>query len=129
MEDRVICINKGNNAYLTVGREYRVKARRSDYIGELLELSNDEGWVHSYRGSLFKSIEKEINMKQNIQNREFIVGSVGVNGLSFSAFPSWHPTEAKAKAEAQRLAQLHTDKTFIWIQVKGGAKAVQIETF
>jgi hypothetical protein len=66
-------------------------------------------------------------MIESVQNREFIVGSVSEHGyVSISASPVRHSTEAKAKAEAKRLAGLDSSKTFIVLQFRAGFQATQV---
>lgn len=119
----VKCVDPKTN--LTEHKHYTVVEHYSGYVRVINDLGREESFFH-YR---FKSIEKEINMKQNIQNREFIVGSIGPAGLSFSNQPKSHPTETQAKNEAHRLAKEFPGKTFIWVQFKGGALVNAVETF
>lgn len=61
----------------------------------------------------------------SVRSRGFLVGSIDTSGvLSFSPRPVVHATESSASTEADRLSKLHPNKTFIWVQMRGGRKLV-----
>lgn len=127
--DVVECIDVGYS-FITKGREYEVLEMEVTASGRrLVGIRDNDGDQQSYTVDSFKIVKKGNQMKQSIQNREFIVGSYSAAGLSFSNAPKTHTTEAKAKAEAERLAKEFPGKTFLWVQFKGGAVTQTVETF
>lgn len=61
----------------------------------------------------------------SVRARGYIVGSIDTTGvLSFSPRPVVHPSEASASTEADRLSKLNPNKTFVWVQLRGGRKLV-----
>lgn len=76
--------------------------------------------------NLEKLEEKEMKFtNENIAKGGWIVGSFQHGNLSFSANPKIHNTEAQAKAEALRLAQIHARK-FVWLQIGGGVSCREV---
>lgn len=56
-----------------------------------------------------------------VRKREWIVGSMSDNGaFSVSARPVFHDTDAKAQAEAVRLAKLNAGTTYIVLRLTAG---------
>lgn len=67
----------------------------------------------------------QASAEQAVRNRQFVVGSIDQHGvLSFSPRPVVHVSEVSAANEAERLSQLHPNKTFIWVRFLGGRKVV-----
>jgi hypothetical protein len=63
--------------------------------------------------------------EQCLRARAFIVGSIDSSGvLSFSPRPVVHSSETGAAAEADRLSKINPNKTFVWVQLRGGRKLV-----
>lgn len=60
---------------------------------------------------------------------KFIIGSTDRNGkkLTFSDKPFEHDTFAEAAAEAERLAGLYKNKSFVVVQIRGTVTAVQVQ--
>ena len=59
----------------------------------------------------------------------FIVGNVSAAGFSVSSTPVLHATATTAAAECARLAKLEPGKTFIYLQVCGGATVAELSKF
>lgn len=66
--------------------------------------------------------------KQMVKERRWIVGSIDANGnFSISSSPMGHPSQAAAKTEAKRLANVNNTKTFIVMQLQAGYKVSAVE--
>ncbi len=60
-----------------------------------------------------------------IRNQYFIVGSIDAKGdLSFSPNPTIHFGSTSARNECARLAVMHPGKTFLFVKLMGGERAV-----
>lgn len=119
---------------MTKDKTYTVTEVDKNWIGVI----QDNGEAQQYFSHRFKlkTKAKDIQMnkteefKNQIVAKNWIVGSWNAqSGISFSANPYWHSDEDSAKTEAQRLAKLDTSKIYVWLQVRGGARAVHVETF
>ena len=126
MSDFAVCVNPGDNDWITVGKKYTVVK----YYDEWITVVGDDGQAHSYYAWRFKSTEGENIMskaeeaKALVQGRKFIVGSFDSEGnFSIASKPKDHATETLAKAEARRLAHNDLSKTFVVMQMRYGAKA------
>jgi hypothetical protein len=61
-------------------------------------------------------------------NPRFIVGSIRPNGtIRFSEDPAIHTSEESARKEVERLARLHVGTTFVYFELKGTAKAKDVD--
>lgn len=129
MGDFAVCINPGDNDWITTGEKYTVVK----YYDEWITVVGDDGQAHSYYAWRFKSTEgenimsKEAEAKALVQGRKFIVGSFDSEGkFSIASKPHGHASESLAKKEAQRLAHNDLSKTFVVMQMRYGAKAATI---
>lgn len=129
MGDFAVCVNPGDNDWITTGEKYTVVK----YYDEWITIVGDDGQTHSYYAWRFKSTEgenimsKEAEAKALVQGRKFIVGSFDKYGkFSIASNPKGHATEEIAKGEAQRLATTTPAKTFIVMQMRYGVKAAAI---
>lgn len=98
------------------------------YAGmEFIHVKAKSGQVFKvFNRNLEKLEEKEMKFtNENIAKGGWIVGSFQHGNLSFSANPIIHNTEAQAKAEALRLAQIHARK-FVWLQIGGGVSCREV---
>lgn len=99
-----------------------VKHQEQLSLGELLRQKLD----NTDMNNTFKinSIESG---DQAISQRNFIVGSIDVNGmLSFTANPVVHSSQIMARQECKRLAKIYPGKTFLFVQLTG-AERTRIE--
>lgn len=70
-------------------------------------------------------LNQEIQLHSAIKNRQYIVGSFTPGqGVSFSQNPTVQFSEMQARAECRRLAELNKNKTYFYVQLKGGEKVV-----
>lgn len=71
--------------------------------------------------------QEGVSMNANeIKRGDFIVGSIGVNGLSFANHPKIHKDSLSAKLEAERLAKTNQGKKFVVVEVKGVVEVANV---
>lgn len=70
-------------------------------------------------------LNTEQTLHNCIKNRQYIIGSyTNGQGVSFSANPTVQFSEMQARAECRRLAEMNKNKTYFYVQLKGGEKVV-----
>lgn len=84
------------------------------------EQIDDLGTVMNY-----VKLTTEAALHSQIKAKSYIVGSfTPTQGISFSSGPMVQYTETAARAECRRLAELNKNKTYFYVQLKGGEKVI-----
>lgn len=129
---------RGDTVVLTVDQNTRYHSFKCGDCFELGRGFGDDTYVLKSTNSPHLLITSDKYFKRkgvNIMKDEYelktgkwIVGSISkqTGDLSFANTPKTHTNKLDALAEAKRLARLHTDKKFVFVQIGGIASTVDV---